>query len=204
MRSNSDGTLVELFERVAAAPDKGALFNAEELARWPDEAVSVLTSHKVLKRARLASSAICPGCERECAMPVHTSPHPANSAAFIVCDKRSDTNRVAVPISRLVQWKASHASIADLLSNLLEIRRPSANGGPVKRSEIGLFKGAKHSSPLVLRAVDKLTLTLAGHSVALADVLTLDGNAFKVDRRALTQRVDDPIAGAGDAESARR
>ena len=74
----------------------------------------------------------------------------------------------------------------------------------VKRSEIGLFKGAKHSSPLVLRAVDKLTLTLAGHSVALADVLTLDGNAFKVDRRALTQRVDDPIAGAGDAESARR
>jgi hypothetical protein len=84
---------------------------------------------------------------------------------------------------------------------LLGLHR-SGSDTDAARWEVGMLKGAKHSSHLVLIADGKLTLSLAGHSVPVADVLALEGNAFQVDRRALTRLVDQPIAGAGDAESA--
>ena len=65
-----------------------------------------------------------------------------------------------------------------------------------------MFKGAKHSSHLVLLADGRLTLRLAGHSIALDDVLELESNGFKLAERTLIRLVDKPVAGAGDAESA--
>src|SRR5208283_992784 len=54
---------------------------------------------------------------------VHTLPAGTRgSASFIVCYKRSDINRVAVPISRLEQWQASGTSIAELLARLAPSR----------------------------------------------------------------------------------
>ena len=194
--------LMELLDRVAAVPDTAALFNAEELARWPDEAVAALQAQKIITKAQPASSTVCPGCEEECVMPVHTLPHPAGPAAFIVCDKRDDINRVAVPITGLEQWQASGSSIADLLADLLGLRRAGAGGTSNGRWEIGMLKGAHHASHLVLLAGDRLTLTVAGHVIALSDVLAFEGDAFKVDKRTVTRLVDQPVAGAGDVESA--
>ena len=65
-----------------------------------------------------------------------------------------------------------------------------------------MFKGAKPSSHLVLSVDGRLTLRLAGHSIALADIMALETNGFKLDKRTLIRLVDKPIAGAGDAESA--
>ena len=121
---------------------------------------------------------------------------------FIVCDKRSDINRVGVPISRLEQWQASGTSIAELITGLLGLPRPDSGASSAGRWEIGVFKGAKRSSHLVLLADGKLTLSLAGHSIALAEVLTLEGSGFKLDKRAMALLVDRPVASAGDAESA--
>ena len=197
-----DGALIELIGRVAASPDARALFTTDELAQWPGEVVTALTTQKVISKASPAFSAVCPGCECECVMPVHAPPHPTRPRAFIVCDKRDDTSRVAVPISRLEQWKASGESLADLLARLLDLRRPG--GGTISRWEIGIFKGVVHSSHLVLRLDDKLTLTLAGHSIALTDVLALEGRDFKVDKKTLARLVDEPIAGdAGLATNCR-
>jgi len=154
-------------------------------------------------KAQPAASVVCSGCEQECVMPVHTPPAgPRGPASFIVCDKRSDINRVAVPISRLEQWQASGTSIADLLAGLLGLRRPDTGDTSTGRWEIGIFKGAKRSSHLVLLADGRLTLSLAGHSIALAENLALESNGFKLDKRTLIRLVDKPVAGAGDAESA--
>ena len=65
-----------------------------------------------------------------------------------------------------------------------------------------MLRGAKHASHLVLLGNGELKLSLAGHSIALADVLELKGDRFSVDRRTLDRLVDQPVAGAGDAESA--
>ncbi len=54
----------------------------------------------------------------------------------------------------------------------------------------------------MLLAGDRLTLTLAGHSIALDEVLSLKDSRFKVDKRRLARLVDQPVAGSGDTESA--
>ncbi len=195
--------LLELLARVGANRGASVFINAAELSHWPTGTVAALKAHKLLVKARPAASVVCPGCERECVMPVHVVPaHGAASKAFVVCDKRSDINRVAVPIDRLEQWQAYGELIADLLASLLGLRRPSGRDSNFGRWEIGMFKGRKHSSHLVLFADGELTLSLAGHSIVLRDVLECKGERFVADKRTLIRLVDQPVAGAGDAESA--
>jgi len=64
-----------------------------------------------------------------------------------------------------------------------------------------LLQGTKHASHLVLLTSEKMTLTLAGHSIALDKVLSLVNGRFRVDKRRLARLVDHPVAGAGDTES---
>jgi hypothetical protein len=195
--------LEALLERVGASRDAAAMVTEEELSRWPAEAVRELKAKKLLQRASPAVSVVCPGCEQECVMPVETPLAATGPAAsFVVCDKRDDINRVAITAERLRQWRASAASIADLITGLLGLRSPDAGAISSGRWEIGMLKGRKHSSHVVLIADGQLTLCVAGHTVALADVLTLDGDSFKLDKQTLIRFVDKPVAGAGDQESA--
>src|SRR3982074_2467136 len=98
--------LIELLARVSARNGAAVVFSAEELSQWPAEAVAAMKSQKLLAKARPASSVVCPGCERECVMPVHTVPaRLRGSVSFIVCNKRSDINRVPVSTERQKQWR---------------------------------------------------------------------------------------------------
>ncbi|MDX9974714.1 MAG: hypothetical protein RBU21_17140, partial [FCB group bacterium] len=183
-----EAVLVELLDRIGAHHGGAVIVTAQELSTWPGAAVGAIKSQGLLTKARPATSAVCAGCERECVMPVHvlTDTAPRGPEAFIVCDKRSDINRVPVPVARLEQWQASGDSVASVLAGLLGLHR-SGSGTDAARWEVGMLKGAKHSSHLVLIADGKLTLSLAGHSVPVADVLALEGNAFQVDRRTLNR-----------------
>ena len=193
----------ELLARVGANQGAAVLIGAQELSAWPQAAVAVMKTQKLLVKARPAASVVCPGCERECVMPVHVPPaQGAASRAFVVCDKRSDINRVNVPIDRLEQWQASGEAVADLIARLLDLRRPRSRDSDAARWEIGMLKGAKHAGHLVLLGNGELTLSIAGHTIVLADVLDVDGERIVIDRRMLVRRVDHPVAGAGDAESA--
>jgi hypothetical protein len=198
-----EAALVELLERVGAQRGAAVVVSNHELSEWPSTTVAAMKSRGLITKARPATSTVCYECERECVMPVHILSDSAHSPeALIVCDKRSDINRVPVPISCLEQWQASGVSVANLLVGLLDLRRSGAGDTSSGRWEIGMFKGVKYSSHLVLIADGQLTLSLAGHSIALADVLALEGNRFTVDKRTLIHLVDHPVAGAGDAESA--
>lgn len=197
-----EDAFIELLNRVAAIQGAPVLIHAGELGRWSSEAVETMKARKLLTRARPASSAVCPGCEEECVMLVHAIPSPTSEPAlFIVCDKRDDINRVPVPSDRIEQWQVSGDSIAELLAELLGLQRSRSGNSSPGRWEVGVFRGAKHASHLVLMTGEKLSLTLAGHSIALAEVLALDGGTFEVDKRRLTSLVDQPVAGAGDVES---
>ena len=197
--------LAALLARVGANGGASVFVGAEELNEWPATAVAAMKAHRLLVKARPAVSVVCPGCERQCVMPVHTMPgSPKNRGSFVVCDKRSDINRVAVDPQSLEQWQADGESLADLLAQLLDLRRPGSRDADAERWEIGLLKGRKHASHLVLLGGGELKLSLAGHSIAVADVLELKDSQFAVDRATLDRLVDHPMAGAGDAESAER
>ena len=197
-----EDTLIELLNRVAALQGGVALISANELAQWPSEAVSAMQAQKLITKAQPASSAVCPGCEEDCVMPVHTIPQPSGDAAlFIVCDKRDDIGRVPVPGASLEQWQASGDAIADLLAGLLGLQRPPMASSTAGRWAVGILKGAKHSSHLALVADGTLTLSLANHSIPLAQVLALDAHSLKLDKHALLRTLDgderQPSAGIG-------
>ena len=128
-------------------------------------------------------------------------PTTGSPAAFIVCDKRSDINRVMVPMNALEQWHASGDSVASLVADLLALQRPEVSDPNEARWELGLFRGRVHASHLVLKASGSLTLVLAGHSIALEEVIELEDDRLSIDARRLTRLVDSPVSGAGDAES---
>lgn len=198
-----EDAFIELLDRVTALQGALARFSVDELRQWPREALEAMKAHKLITRARPASSVVCPGCEEECVMPVHTIPVASGGPApFIVCDRRDDISRVPVPVARIEQWQASGDSVAELLASLLGLQRPGMGSSTGGRWDIGVFRGKKHASHLVLLADDKLTLTLAGHSIAVSEVLTINGGGFKADARRLSRLVDQPVAGAGDIESA--
>ncbi len=64
--------VLELLGRVGASQGNPVLINEEELLQWPGAAVKAMKSQKIIVKARPATSAICPGCEENCVMPVHT------------------------------------------------------------------------------------------------------------------------------------
>lgn len=199
----SQTALIELLERIGARSGAVVFVSDYELREWPRAAVAAMNAHGLITKTSPATSTVCPGCEQECVMPVHViNVKACKPDAFIVCDTRSDIGRVPVPVDRLDQWQATGESVAALLAGLLGLHRSGGSSGDATRWEVGMFKGGKHSSHLVLVADGRLTLSLAGHSIPLADVLTLKGRAFTVDRRMLNRLVDDPAGGAGDVESA--
>jgi len=123
--------LVELLARVGASKGQALFIGAQELSEWPATAVAAMKKQKLLVPARPAASVVCPGCERQCVMPVHVIPPGASAArAFVVCDKRDDINRVSVPIAHLEQWKVSGdispASVAQALGVPLPTSVPGA------------------------------------------------------------------------------
>ena len=192
-----------LLARLGATRGAAALLSEEELSQWPAEAVRALKSQRLLSKASPATSVICPGCEQQCAMPVHAVvAEMGNAASFVVCDKRDDIDRVPVCAEQLRQWSASLSAMATLIAELLGCIHADAETNSSERREVGLLKGRKHSSHVVLVANGGLNLLLAGHCVAVADVLTLDGGSLRIDRQTLLRLLDKPIAGAGDIESA--
>ncbi len=197
--------LIELLARVGAAQGAAVLVSEEELSQWPAVVVAAMKSQKLIAQARPAASAICPGCERECVMPVHTPPTATGSpASFIVCDKRSDINRVAVPTNRLMQWQATCALIADLVKRLLGLIDSAPTVADEKQWHIGVLKGRKHRIQVTLLAGDSLALSLAGHTLPLTDVLGVEKGAITLDKGVLIRLVDKPTDQAATEPPDRR
>lgn len=195
--------LIELLGRVGATQGAAVLVNDDELSLWPGVAVAAMKSQRLLAKARPASSAICPGCERDCVMPVHTPPATGAPASFIVCNKRSDVNRVPVPISKLEQWQITGGLIADALARLLGLSQTATQAADGRQWHIGVLKGKAHNSPVALLAGDNLMLSLAGHAVPLVDVLGIEKSTLALDKAALIRLVDNP-EGNGENPEARR
>jgi len=171
-----EGTLREVLARVAARRGFPALILQAELDGWPAAAVAAMKEQGLLTRTSPAVSTVCPGCEDACRMPVEILPDPREPAAFIVCDRRDDINRVPVPPGHLEQWAATGQAIAGMLARLLGLYPPEGQGPDPARWEVGLLKGT--------------------------DVLTLESDRITVDRRTLIRLVNQPAAGGGDRESA--
>lgn len=201
----SERIWLEVLERISAQGGAKIFITEQELCGWPNDVVSAMKTCRLITKAPPAASTVCSGCERECIMPVDVLiDHAQASHAFITCDKRQDINRVSVAISCLEQWQTSGGEIANLVASLLDLESYGVSQPHVSKWEIGLLRGAKHASYLTILIEEKLKLSLAGHIIALTDVLSFVSSTFQIDRRRLNDLVDHPIAGAGDKETAQQ
>jgi hypothetical protein len=151
--------IFELLARLGASNGAAVLVSEEDLSHWPPAAVKAMKSQKLLLRARPAASVVCPGCEQECVMPVHTLPAGSSGAAsFVVCDKRDDINRVAITTERLTQRRCDLDALCGFAAQSLGIRRSDRQSASGEFWEIGIATGDKRTQMLCLKADGKLSL----------------------------------------------
>ncbi len=184
--------LIELLGRVGASQGAAVLINDDELNLWPSAAVAAMKTQRLLAKARPASSAICPGCERDCVMPVHvlTAEGSRPARAFIVCDKRDDTSRVPVPLTKLTQWQCSADAVCGFVAISLALRRSDKQSSSAGLFEIGIATGDKRSQMLCLQANGVLALVAGNNPLPLAEVVEYHGGAYSLDGVMIQQLVD--------------
>ncbi len=183
--------LLELLGRIGARRDAAVLVNDEELSQWPIVAVKAMKSQRLIIKARPASSAICPGCENNCIMPVHTLPATTSkSSSFIVCDTRSDMNRIPVSSGRLIQWQSNVDLVSGFVASSLGLRNPARQMDRAERWEIGIVSGDKRSQMLCLEPSGILTLVVGNSKVTLAEFIEFHKGAYVLDATLIRRLVD--------------
>jgi hypothetical protein len=183
--------LVELFNRIGASRGMAFLVNAEELRRWPNEAVAAMSFQKLIVKAGLACSAICPGCELQCVMPAHNLASKTGvSSSFILCDKRDDTNRVFVSPESLIQFQCSPDLISGFVATSLGMKLPSKRKGNSEKWEIGMALGDKRSQMLCLGVDGALNLIAGNNQIPLAELVEFQEGRYVVDDVMIRRLVD--------------
>lgn len=186
-----ESAFAELLGRVGANHRESVTVSNEELSEWPPEAVMALKGQGLLRKSRPAQSVICPGCERECSMPVHTVTR-ANSPAgsFVVCDKRSDINRVTVPHARLTLWRCDANAVLGFVATSLELIQTTVQPSALDLLPIGMARGNHRSQMLNLRVQAHLNLVAGSSVIPLQDFIHFADGKFAVDRTLIRQLVD--------------
>jgi hypothetical protein len=188
---NPQSVLIELLERVAARHGPAVLITDEELRQWPTASVKALKSQRLIAKASSASSAICPGCEQECVMPVHTIQAMTGSpASFVVCDKRSDISRVPVTDEKLLQWRFTIDFISRFIVTCLGLRASENQTAGSDLLELGIVSGNKRRQMLCLQTTDKLTLVVGKAMVPLTELIEFHDGAYSLDSVMIRQMVD--------------
>jgi len=196
--------LIELVDRVGASPDQAVRIDSRELAGWPDDSVAALKSQRLIRKTRPANSVVCPGCEQQCVMPVHTvvglsrpsAGRPGRSNSFVVCDKRDDINRVPVERDRLTQWVCSTASLCDFVAECLRLRPGRHRLRRAGLRQIGMAAGNKRRQMLCLRTQEgELELAAGSGAIALADALRFRDGRFRLANTLVRQLVDTSTTG---------
>jgi len=174
--------LLELLGRVGACQDTAIFINDEELRQWPMAAGKAIKSQKLIIKTRPASSAICPGCESNCVMPVHTlTSSTGTQASFILCDRRSDINRVPVPAERLIQWQCNADLVCRFVAASLGLRSPARKADNNGRREIGIVSGDKRSQMLCIESSDTLMLVAGSSKIPLAEFVEFHEGTYSLD-----------------------
>lgn len=195
--------LAELLERLGAQQGAAVHIGGDELNSWPVEAVEAMKSVQLLVKARPASSIVCPGCERECAMPIEIFPiedgRPAR--AFIFCDKPEDMGRIPVELSLLEQWQVTGGTLARAVARLLGFTKSPEQDDEGRHWTLGLLEGNENKGAVTLSIENGVTLALAGQSVPLAHSLTLEKRGLNASKEALLRAVEgdtrQPASGIG-------
>lgn len=113
-----------------------------------------------------------------------------SAVSFIVCDKRSDINRVPVSAGRLIQWQCNAYLVCGFIATCLRLRRSDRQMTNANQWEIGVATGDKRCQMLCLQADDILTIVVGGNKVPLAELITFGDGQYSLDGAMIRRMVD--------------
>lgn len=188
--------LIELLERVSASQGNAVLVNDGDLTQWPIAAVVAMKTQGLLAKTKPASSTICPGCERDCVMPVHIIPAKENlpARAFISCDKRSDISRVPVSFKKLNQWHCNIDFLCRFIATSLGLRRSNKQTASNDLWNIGIVTDDKRSQILCLQTNGELILVLGNNEILLTELIKYHNGSYSLENALIRQLMDAETA----------
>jgi hypothetical protein len=188
--------ILELLARLGASNGTAIFVNEEELSHWPATAVKAMKAQKLLLKARPALSVMCPGCEEECVMPVHTlAAGSCGPTSFTVCDNRDDINRVLVAAGRLTQWRFDKESLCGFVTKNLNLRCSGSPSTGAAVCQIGIATGNKRQQMLCLKADGDLVLVAGNNSVPFSELIDYQNSRYCLDQ-AMTRHLVDSASTA--------
>lgn len=198
--------LAELLERLGALEGELTYVTHDELAKWPTNVVVAFKTLQLLVAAPRASSVLCSGCYRRCSKEVDVFPEETGrpARAHIVCDEPEAMGVISVKLHSLQRWQTTGAALARALRRMLGFSKVSMQNDYGKTLQLGVLKGARFSGPVTLEMGDGVSLTVAGHSIPVAEILIFDGERFGVDTARLTGLVDQPLTTESPEQRAAR
>jgi hypothetical protein len=124
-------------------------------------------------------------------MPVYSLPAAkGSSSSFIVCDKRSDVNRVLVTSERLKQWQCNADLVSEFVADSLGLRRSARQTDISGRWEIGTARGDRRSQMLCLEANGTLALAAGNNKIPLVELIEFHDGKYSLDVAMIRVLVD--------------
>jgi hypothetical protein len=166
------------------ASDKPVLIGWDEVSQWPEGLLKQFLKLGLVAKDVSAKSLTCVGCEHHCTMDVLLTEDAKR--AFIVCDHpdmQDQMGRIQMPLERLQQWQASTQQFARFIAPKLGLDAKPSYNKETASYKLGMLKGEEGRRWISL-FTQPLRLEIAGHFVALGDMLFFDGGelVFDVDR----------------------
>ena len=117
--------MLDLLLKRADFPE-GSTFTADEVARWPSEALQRLLAAGLVREIDLASGVVCDQCEDACWIEPEIREQPATGkrVGMYFCPRHEDVGRFEVSLERLRQWQVHIPGLAAAVAKAL-----SATGG---------------------------------------------------------------------------
>lgn len=168
----------------------------DEVGQWQIDALALLVGVGLLSKSNDTHSLECNGCEHRCFMPVeHTDD---KKRAFIVCDDmemQSHMGRIAVPLQRLKQWKASPKHLAKVIASLLGFESIANDKKEMGIYELGMLK-SDTGRRWVSLAVSPLSIVINQHATPVGDLLYIDNNELAIDHVRINELLNNPTRNA--------
>lgn len=187
-----DDVLQELIQILSSKGD--GTISWEQVREWPQSTIEIFQNAGWIKPKAPAKSVVCPGCEENCFMPVHSIPGKNDQPGkyFVACDRRDDMGRILIPPDYLQQWQVTEKQVAEWIARELGLR-----GKPKRHKEsnnifIGDVQGKKKTGPLELSCTEPASLESSRHSFSLVEVAYLKENQLVIDQSAIFNLIDRP------------
>jgi hypothetical protein len=191
--------LTELLDCLDAQEGAAVHISNSVLQSWPAEAVATMKFARLLVNARPASSIVCPGCERVCAMQVDVFPADGSRppGASIFCDKPEEMGQLPLKLHSLERWKVTDELLAGALSRMLGFTTPPRLDETGMRWTLGVLKDSGRRADVTLAVNEGVVFLVAAHKIPVAEVVDLNVNGITLDRVELLKLADKPAKPPG-------